>query len=84
MFQLSNQEFTNLKSQIVTSSWGGTRKLPYAFTEQGVAMLAGLLNTEDMRKELDDIYSAIAALAVKIPKVPSSKRPVGFRPPDSD
>ncbi|MBO7048307.1 MAG: ORF6N domain-containing protein, partial [Spirochaetia bacterium] len=33
----------NLKSQIVTSSWGGRRKLPYAFTEQGVAMLASVL-----------------------------------------
>ncbi|RBQ03398.1 ORF6N domain-containing protein [Pedobacter miscanthi] len=36
----------NLKSQIVTSSWGGTRKLPYAFTEQGVAMLSGVVNSE--------------------------------------
>ncbi|MDR0231954.1 MAG: ORF6N domain-containing protein [Dysgonamonadaceae bacterium] len=46
MFQLTYQEFTNLKSQIVTSSWGGTRKLPFAFTEQGVAMLSGLLNSD--------------------------------------
>ncbi|SER39127.1 ORF6N domain-containing protein [Pedobacter rhizosphaerae] len=36
----------NLKSQFVTSSWGGTRKLPYAFTEQGVAMLSGVLKSE--------------------------------------
>jgi len=36
----------NLKSQFVTSSWGGTRKLPYAFTEQGVAMLSGVLRSE--------------------------------------
>ncbi|MDR2358991.1 MAG: ORF6N domain-containing protein [Prevotellaceae bacterium] len=36
----------NLISQNVTSSWGGTRKLPYAFTEQGVAMLSGLLNSD--------------------------------------
>ena len=46
MFQLTPQEFTNLKSQIVTSSWGGVRKMPYAFTEQGVAMLSGLLNSD--------------------------------------
>ena len=46
MFQLTNQEFANLKSQIVTSSWGGVRKMPYAFTEQGVAMLSGLLNSD--------------------------------------
>ncbi len=44
-FQLTPEEFNNLKSQIVTSSWGGTRKLPYAFTEQGVAMLSSLLRS---------------------------------------
>ncbi len=43
MFQLTNQELANLKSQIVTSSWGGTRKMPYAFTEQGVAMVIGII-----------------------------------------
>lgn len=46
MFQLSEKEFKNLMSQNVTSSWGGTRKLPYAFTEQGVAMLSSVLNSE--------------------------------------
>jgi len=46
MFQLTDKEFKNLKSQIATSSWGGRRKLPYAFTEQGVAMLSGVLNSE--------------------------------------
>jgi len=46
MFQLTYQEFQILKSQIVTSSWGGIRKLPYAFTEQGLAMLSGLLNSD--------------------------------------
>ena len=46
MFQLDTKEFTILKSQIVTSSWGGTRKLPYAFTEQGIAMLSGLLHSD--------------------------------------
>lgn len=41
MFQLSADEFVNLKSQFVTSSWGGIRRAaPYAFTEQGVAMLS--------------------------------------------
>jgi len=44
MFQLRNEEF-DLIFQNGTSSWGGTRKLPYAFTEHGVAMLAGLLNS---------------------------------------
>jgi hypothetical protein len=46
MFQLTEQEFDHLKSQFVTSSWGGKRKLPYVFTEQGVAMLSGILNSD--------------------------------------
>lgn len=46
MFQLSQKEFKNLISQNVISSWGGTRKLPYAFTEQGVAMLSSVLNSD--------------------------------------
>jgi predicted nucleotide-binding protein (sugar kinase/HSP70/actin superfamily) len=46
MFQLNKNEFENLKSQIVTSSWGGIRKMPLAFTEQGVAMLSGILNSD--------------------------------------
>ena len=47
VFQLTSEEFGNLKSQIVTSSWGGVRRaLPYAFTEQGVAMLSSVLNSE--------------------------------------
>ena len=135
MFQLTNQEFANLKSQIVTSSWGGIRKMPFAFTEQGVAMLSGLLNSdvainaniaimrafvamrnyittattvtaelaeiraklalleradaenaeavsdlsEDMRKELDNIYQAIAALSVKVPQARKPANPIGFK-----
>lgn len=46
MFQLSEEEFKNLVFQNGTSSWGGTRKPPYAFTEQGVAMLSGVLNSD--------------------------------------
>jgi len=46
MFLLTPQEVTILKSQFVTSSWGGARKLPFAFTEQGVAMLSGILNSD--------------------------------------
>ena len=45
LFQLTNQEFTNLKSHFVTSSWGGIRKLPHAFSEQGVAMLSSVLRS---------------------------------------
>ena len=57
MFLLTRQEVSNLKSQIATSSseismpqkvtdWGGVRKLPFVFTEQGVAMLSSVLNSE--------------------------------------
>jgi len=47
MFQLTEKEFADLKSQIVTSSWGGSRRAkPYAFTEQGVAMLSSVLNSK--------------------------------------
>jgi hypothetical protein len=46
MFQLTGEEFNDLKSQFVTSSWGGMRRaLPYAFTEQGIAMLSGVLKS---------------------------------------
>ena len=46
MFQLTTEEDEILKSQIATSSWGGKRKLPYAFTEQGIYMLATVLRGE--------------------------------------
>lgn len=46
MFELTKQEFENLRSQFGTSSWGGSRYLPIAFTEEGVAMLSSVLNSE--------------------------------------
>ena len=46
MFQLNVEEWAILKSQFVTSSWGGARTRPYAFTEQGVAMLSSVLKSE--------------------------------------
>lgn len=135
MFQLTSQEYANLKSQIVISSWGGVRKMPYAFTEQGVAMLSGLLKSdvaidanivimrafvamrnyiatttavtaelaeiraklallersseenaeavndlsEDMRRELDTVYEAIAALSVRTPQSRPARRPIGYK-----
>lgn len=55
MFQLTDEEvkwlMTNLRSQFVTSSWGGTRYAPLAFTEQGVAMLSGLLRSPQAIKK---------------------------------
>ena len=46
MFRLSRKEFSDLMFQFGTSSWGGTRKLPRAFTEHGVAMLSGILKSK--------------------------------------
>jgi hypothetical protein len=46
MFQLTFEEWEILKSQFVTSSWGGSRKLPSVFTESGLAMLSGVLNSD--------------------------------------
>ena len=77
MFQLSREEWLDLKSQIVTSSsWGGRRTAPYAFTEQGVAMLSSVLrsgralqvNIEIMRAfvQLKRMLATHADLARKI------------------
>ena len=46
MFLLTRKELINLKCQFGTSSWGGTRKLPYAFTEHGILMLSSVLNSK--------------------------------------
>jgi len=45
VFQLNDEEHKHLRSQIVISSWGGARRVPYAFTEQGVAMLSSVLRS---------------------------------------
>jgi len=63
MFQLTEEEFSNLKSQIVISSWGGLRRArPYAFTEQGVAMLSSILNSERAIKVNIEIMRAFVRL----------------------
>jgi len=65
MFQLTQMEFENLKSQIATSSWGGRRKLPYAFTEHGVLMLSSVLNSDRAIKvniQIMRIYTKIRYL----------------------
>jgi hypothetical protein len=46
MFELNELEFKSLRSQIVTSNKGGSRYMPFAFTEQGIAMLSSVLNSE--------------------------------------
>ncbi|MEI7441524.1 MAG: ORF6N domain-containing protein [bacterium] len=63
MFQLSDDEFQILKSQFVTSSWGGVRRAnPYAFTEQGIAMLSSILNSEQAIQVNVEIIRAFVRL----------------------
>jgi hypothetical protein len=62
MFQLATEETENLRSQIVTSSWGGRRTNPYAFTEQGVAMLSAVLRSETAVKTSIQIINAFVAM----------------------
>ena len=63
MFQWSIEEFENLKSQIVISSWGGARRaMPYAFTELGVAMLSSVLRSERAVKVKIEIMRAFVRL----------------------
>jgi ORF6N domain len=68
MFTLTQKEFQDLRSQIVTSSWGGTRYLPSAFTEQGVAMLSSVLNSQkaiDVNISIMRIFVAIRQTAIQ-------------------
>ena len=63
IFQLENQEVRILKSQIVTSSWGGLRRAnPYAFTEQGVAMLSSVLKSKQAVQVNVEIMRAFVRL----------------------
>ena len=63
MFQLTTEEFKILKSQNATSSWGGRRKPPLAFTELGVSMLSGVLTSE--RAALANIQIMRAFVAMR-------------------
>jgi len=79
MFQLSTDEFANLRSQFATSSWGGRRKLPFAFTEHGAIMAASVLNSKravDMSVyvvrafvQLRDLLSSQKVLAEQVAKL---------------
>lgn len=62
MFQLSDDEFSNLRSQFVTSSWGGRRYLPYAFTEHGALMLSSVLRN----KQAVEVSIAIVQTFVRL------------------
>jgi hypothetical protein len=62
MFELTQAEFKNLRSQIVTSNWGGTRYPPFAFTEHGVAMLSSILHSPKAIQTNIEIFRAFVAL----------------------
>jgi phage regulator Rha-like protein len=71
MLQLTAKEFENLKSQFVTSSWGGIRRAkPYAFTEQGVAMLSSVLHS----KKAIQVNIAIMRAFVKLRQILSTNK----------
>ena len=62
MFRLNEKEFEILRSQFVTSSWGGRRYLPLVFTEQGVAMLSGVLKSDKSVEVNINIMRAFVAM----------------------
>jgi len=62
MFELTQDEWKILRTQFATSSWGGLRYLPFAFTEQGVAMLASVLKSETAIQVNIQIVRAFIAL----------------------
>jgi hypothetical protein len=71
MFQLDAEEVANLKFQFGISSWGGRRRLPYAFTEQGVAMRRVGKHDEEIAAILEVIRQLMA-----VPETP--RRKIGF------
>jgi len=76
MFLLTNEEVTILKSQIVTSRWGGRRRSnPYAFTEQGIAMLSSVLNS----KRAIQVNIAIMRAFVKLREILSTHKELAHK-----
>ena len=86
MFQLNKEEFEKLRNDLIfqngISNWGGTRKLPYAFTEQGLAMLSGILNSDiaiDVNINIMRAFVAIRRMAASLPKPDASADVVQLR-----
>ena len=77
MFQLTKEEFDQLKTNLIfqngISNWGGTRKLPYAFTEQGPAMLSGISNSDTAIQVNINIMRAFEAMRRLISNPPVDK-----------
>ena len=81
MFQLSLDEWRNLKCQIGTSSWGGDRQIPHAFTENGVAMLSGVLRSSTaievnirIMRVFNAMRRAIASIAPVLARIAETER----------
>ena len=67
MFRLTEEEWVNLMSQNATSSWGGRRKIPLAFTEHGVLMLSSVLNSDraiQVNIQIMRIYSKLKGMLI--------------------
>ena len=76
MFQLTDEEYEILKSQIVISSWGGTRRSrPYAFTEQGIAMLSSVLRS----KRAIQVNIAIMRAFVRFRQILSTHKELAYK-----
>ena len=77
MFQLTKEEFDQLKTNLIfqngISNWGGTRKLPYAFTEQGLAMLSSILSSDTAIQVNINIMRAFVAVRRLISNPPVDK-----------
>lgn len=77
MFQLTKEEFDELKTDLIfqngISNWGGTRKPPYAFTEQGLAMLSGILNSDTAINVNISIMRAFVAIRQMVPNTETNK-----------
>jgi hypothetical protein len=94
LFELTAEELANLKLHFATSSWGGRRTLPLAFTEHGAIMAATVLNSAhavdmavyvtELAQRVDSHDSAIRNLVETIRRLvdgpPATKRPIGFVP----
>jgi hypothetical protein len=91
-FKLTHDETANLRSQFVTSSWGGARYQSLAFTEQGLAMLSGLLNSNDINEMQEqtnlDVSMQLELVSFSLAELQSTVRqsttdapshPIGFR-----
>ena len=74
MFQLSKEEWKSLRSQIATSNRGGIRYMPIAFTQEGVAMLSGVLHSQKAIEENINIMRAFVAMRQYILGVAELKR----------